>query len=242
MRSTANASQRRVRLVPGLRSAVVGAIVGCLAATAVVTGPQAAAFEPFDPEVILPIRVDAALHRTFDAVERGVAATDDHHRKSARRALKSAKLGFERSHEAVMHQVEAVPDPNAEDESTAGPDSALAALNVAQASVGMLAALFDGVRPTRMVRRINLALRTAQERRQLLLTSFAGLNPEEAGAPYVELLTDTAPQYTDEVAAVQEALADDSLTPLARDDLQAALVRSQAAEAAVLKVVGPPED
>jgi hypothetical protein len=243
---TANARHRVVILVSGLRRAVAGVVVGCLAAAAAMTGLQQAPLmtpvaEPFDPEVILPIRVDAALHRVLAAVERSVAAMDDKRRAAAKRSLGAASVDFNRSHKAVVHQVQAVPDPDAEEESTAGPDSALAALNVAQVSVGMLAGLFDRVRPKGLVRRVNAALRTAQVRRQALLTIITGMDPEEGGAPYVELLVDTAPQYTDEVAAIQEALDDDKLTPLARIGLQQALARSQSAEAVVLAAVGPPE-
>ena len=241
---TANANRGVVRLVLAVRRVLASVVVGCLAAAAVLSGPGpvlAPAAEPFDPEVVLPLRVDAALHRTLDAVERSVAAVDDKRRGDARRALRAARIDFLRSHTAVMHQVQAVPDPDAEEESTAGPDSALASLNVSQVSVGMLAGLFDRLRAPGLVTRIKVALRTAQFRRQVLLTTFTGMDPEEAGAPYVELLTDTAPQYTDEVAAIQEALADDQLTPSARAGLTAALARSQQAEALVLKIVGPPD-
>src|SRR4051812_45840518 len=133
-------------------TAVACALVGCLLLTVAVCGPQdtqsaqlAPVAEPFDPEVVLPPRVDAALHRTFAAVERSAAAVDDRRRANARRALRAAAIGFGRSHKAVLHQVQAVVDPEAEAESTAGPDSALAALNVEQASVAVLAGLFDRI-------------------------------------------------------------------------------------------------
>src|SRR3954454_13021241 len=97
--------------------------------------PLTLAADPFDPEVVLPIRVDAALHRTFSAVERAVAAVDDRDHRHAKSALRAATVGSKRAEKAVLHQVLAVSDSEAEEESTAGPDSALAALNVGQMSV-----------------------------------------------------------------------------------------------------------
>lgn len=194
--------------------------------------------DPFDPEVVLPVRVDAALHRTFSAVERAVAAVDDRQRVRARRALRAATVGFRRAEKAVLHQVLAVSDPEAEEESTAGPDSALAALNVAQMSVGQVQGLFDGVRGRTLVRAIGRALHAAQVKRAELLGVLVGLDPEGAGAAYADALADTAPAYTDEVASIQEALADDRLTAIGRRLLRAALARSQAAEAAITAAYG----
>jgi hypothetical protein len=196
------------------------------------------AAEPFDPEVVLPLRVDAALHRTFSAVERAVVAVDDRQRVHAASALSAASAGFKRSEKAVIHQVHAVTDPEAEEESTAGPDSALAALNVAQASIGQLEGLLDGIRGASLVRAIVTPLRVAQLQRAELLGVILGLDPEGAGAAYADALADTLPAYDDEVAAIQEGLADDRLTARARSALEAALLRSQAAEAALTAAYG----
>jgi hypothetical protein len=194
--------------------------------------------EPFDPEVVLPVRVDAALHRTFSAVERAVVAVDDRDRAHATNALHAATVGFKRAEKAVLHQVLAVSDPEAEEESTAGPDSALAALNVAQVSIGQLEGLFDGIRGVTLVRAIGKTLRAAQIKRAELLGVLVGLDPEGAGAAYADALADTVPAYTDEVASIQEALADDWLTATARSALQGALARSQAAEVAITAAYG----
>jgi hypothetical protein len=81
------------RAVPALARV----LAGCVFLTVAVCAPPYAqtaqllpAAEPFDPEVVLPARVDAALHRTFAAVERSVAAVDDRRRADARRALRAA--------------------------------------------------------------------------------------------------------------------------------------------------------
>ena len=222
--------------------ALAGSLIGALALT-VGTHPLEAqdltpVAEPFDPEVILPLRVDATLHRTLDAVERSVAAVDDRRNGAARRALRAATQGFDRSHLAVLRQVQVVPDEEAEEESTAGPDSALAALNVEQVSIAALSGLFDRIRAKGVVVRIRAALARAQKVRIGLVRVITGLDPEEAGAAYADALADTVPAYTDEVATVSEALRDDRLTGVARQALRAALTRSRAAEAAVVASFG----
>ena len=236
--------------IPRLMTPLVTITMSVVIALSVVSAPSgqqvgaapptrlALVAEPFDPEVVLPARVDAALHRTFAAVERGVAAVDDRQRAQARRALHAASVGFNRANKAVLHQVLAVTDPEAEEESTAGPDSALAGLNVAQVSIGELAGLFDGIHGALVVRAIRTTLRAAQVKRAELLGVLIGLDPEGAGADYADALADTLPAYTDEVASIQEALADDRLTEPARTALQAALIRSQAAEAAMTAAYG----
>jgi hypothetical protein len=229
-----------------VRRALVVALAGSLiGGFALVAGPRpvdaqglTSAAEPFDPEVILPGRVDASLHRTLDAVERSVAAVDDRRWSAARRSLAAAKAGFGRSHRAVIHQMTLVPDPEAEDESTAGPDSALAALNVEQVSVAMLVGLFDGVRRRGVVTRLRGALATAQQRRRDLIRVITGLDPEGAGADYADSLADTLPQYADEVAGVREALSDDRLIAPARAAVRAALARSMGANAAMMAAFG----
>ena len=233
-----------VRLATSVVNVTAGVLAGCLVASSVIGGqPQVADFltpvaEPFDPEVVLPSRVDANLHRTYAAVERAVVAVDDKRRSDSKRALRAAEMGFKRSHKAVLHQVLAVPDPESEEESTAGPDSALAGLNVTQVSVGMLAGLFDRLRARGVVKRIRVALIVAQQRRVVLLSTITGLDPEGAGADYADALADTVSMYTDEVAGIREALHDDKLTPLARAALNVALRRSLDAESRMLAAFG----
>jgi hypothetical protein len=233
------------RAVTGARTAVAGALVGCGVAAAglvqadVPSSPIVTVAEPFDPEVVLPSRVDASLHRTYDALERAIAAIDDRRRPPALRALRAATTGFSRSARAVLRQVRAVPPPEEEGgESTAGPDSALAALNVDQVGITSLAGLFDGVRNPALNRAIVQALVRAQNRRSAVLNVVVGLDPEGPGADYADAMTDTVPAYADEVANLTEALADDRLTPRARTALRAALQRSKAAEARVTAAYG----
>ena len=57
-------------------------------------------------------------------------------------------------------------------------------------------------------------------------------------APYADALADTVPTYTDEVAAIAEALADDHLVAASRSALRAALTRSQQAAAQMTAAFG----
>jgi hypothetical protein len=202
-----------------------------------VTGPAHAA-DPFDPEVVLPARVDASLHRTVGAVDRATAAVPDRRWSAARRSLRAARLGFMSSHLAVLRQVQATPPVGGEDESTAGPDSALAGLNVDQSSVTRLSGLFDRLHRRPLIRRIAGALAQAQRGRAQLIGVLVRLDPEGAGAPYADALADTVPYYTDEVAAIAEALADDHLVPASRRALRTVLARSTQTEAQMTAAFG----
>ena len=213
-------------------------LAGALAVSASLAAAPAQAADPFDPEVILPARVDASLHRNFDAVNRATVALDDRRWRGARRALRAARLGFPSSHLAVLRQVQAVPPAGGEEESTAGPDSALAGLNVDQYSITRLAGLFDRLNRRPMIRRIAAVLAKAQTGRAQLIGVLVALDPEAAGAPYADALADTVPNYTDEVAAITEALADDHLIPAARRVLQTVLTRSTQAEAQMTAAYG----
>jgi hypothetical protein len=134
--------------------------------------------------------------------------------------------------------VQATPLPGGEEESTAGPDSALAGLNVDQYSVARLTALFDRLHRRPLIRRIAGALAEAQTGRAELIGVLVSLDPEGAGAAYADALADTVPSYTDEVAAVTEALADDHLVPSSRRALLAVLDRSAQAEAQMIAAYG----
>ena len=196
------------------------------------------AVDPFDPEVVLPARVDVALHRTVGAVDRSTAAVDDRRWRAARLALRAARLDVERSHLAVLRQVQAPAPAEGEEESASGPDSALAGLNVDQYSIARLAALFDRLKRPGMIRRIKTALAKVQTGRADVIGVVIGLDPEEAGAPYADALADTVPTYTDEVAAITEALADDHLVPASRRALSTALARSKRAETEMTTAFG----
>jgi hypothetical protein len=197
--------------------------------------------DPIDPEVVLPSRVDAALRRTLAAMSRASAAVDDRALTPAIVALTATRLGLTRSQLAGVRQVQATPPPDSEEESTAGPDSVLAILNVDQVVITQLAGLFDRQGGRRLSVALKSTLNVALDRRAEMLTLVLALDPEEAGAPYADALIDTVPNYTDEVANLNEALRDDQLTAANRVTLQAARTKSKAAETRMLKAF-PVED
>jgi hypothetical protein len=232
-------------LAPGSMTPLVAVAMSVVIALSVGSAPSgqqvgtasrtrlAPAAASFDPEVVLPARVEAALHRSLSLLDRAVAAVDNRQWVEARRALLTASVGFISANKAVLHQVLAGTDADAQKESTAGPDSALAGLKVAQVSIGELAGLFGEIRGAAVARSIGTTLRATQVKRAELLAVLVGLGSEGDGADYADALTDTVPSYVAELASIQEALADDRLTGTARTALQAALIRSQAAEAAM---------
>jgi hypothetical protein len=197
--------------------------------------------DPIDPEVVLPSRVDAALRRTLAALGRSSAAVDDRQLAAAIAALTATRLSLTRSQQAGVRQVQATPPPDEESESTAGPDSVLAILNVDQVVITQLAGLFDRQSGQQLSAALKSTLNVGLDRRAEMLTVVLALDPEEAGAPYADALIDTVPSYTDEVANLDEALRDDHLTAANRATLQAARAKSKAAETKMLKAF-PVED
>lgn len=196
------------------------------------------AAQPLDPEVILPSRVDASLTRVLASLARANAEVDDRNPTAAAKALTATGLNVVRATQATVRQVEAAPPPNAETESTAGPDSVLATLNVDQVMITEVAGLFDRVTNATTIAALVQALSTGLDRRASLITTVLALDPEGAGAPYADSLADTVPGYTDEVANLTEALADDHLTATSRAALKDALAKSKADEARMLAAFG----
>lgn len=226
-------------------AACAGLMTGTLvvASSTPVSGPSTTdtvtlVVDPIDPEVVLPSRVDAALRRTLASIDRATAAIDDRQADAALLALKATKQNLSRSYLAVQRQVEAPVDE--ESESTAGPDSVLAGLNVGQVVITRVAGLFDRITAAKLCNALKGTLNVGLDQRATLLTLVLALKGEK-GASYADVLVDTVPNYTDEVANLQEALRDDHLTAANRATLQAALKKSKAAEAAMLKAF-PVED
>jgi hypothetical protein len=202
------------------------------------TSTVSLAAAPLDPEVILPSRVDAALHRLLDAVDRATAGVDDARLRPALRALNAATLNVKRSHLAARRQLEATPPPDDESESTAGPDSVIATLNVEQGTITEITGLFDDVTDPGTVAALTHTLNTTLNKRAILLRLVIALDPEEAGAPYADGMADTVDFYTDEVDSLSEALRDDTLTRTSSAAITNALAKSEAARAAVTKAFG----
>ena len=138
------------------------------------------AAQPLDPEVILPSRVDAALTRVRLARPR---------QRGGRRSQPDGRSEGVDGHRperrprylATTRQIDAAPPPDSESESTAGPDSALATLNVDQVVITEVAGLFDRVTNTTTIAALVQALSTGLDRRAVLLTKVLALDPEAQG-------------------------------------------------------------
>jgi hypothetical protein len=186
--------------------------------------------------VLLPSRVDASIQRTMASVDRAAALVDDRRPKQAVRALRAVKANLARSQRAALVQLALPVDE--ESESTLAPDGVLAVLTVDQGAITEVAGLFDGRKRAALVKATGAALTAGLNRRASILSAVLALDPEEAGAPYVDGLTEVVDLYTDEVANFQEALQHDRLSRAARAALKSALAKSKAAEAAVVAAVG----
>jgi hypothetical protein len=225
-------------------AATIGSTLAGGAATSATTSATITTVaEPLDPEVILPSRVDGALQRVLAATAAATDGVDAKQTTPAINALVATRLNIVRAHLAGVRQVDAPPPPEDAEESTAGPDSALAILNVEQVTITQVAGLFDKVTAAGLTTALKTTLNAALDRRATFLTKILALDPEEAGAPYADALADTVPNYADEVANLTEALAVDTLTPASRTALQAALTKSKAANTKIIAAFGEsPED
>lgn len=191
-----------------------------------------------DDEVILPGRVATAINRTVHSVDRAEAAIDDGDGLAAQIALSAAVANTRRATLAGLVQIDAVPtDPEAE--TTSGPDSVVAVLNLDQSNIIRLSGLFDNVlHRSHVVSSLNQTMAVVHNRRLQVLDKVIGLDPEGAGADYADGMADTVDAYTDEVAVLTEALKYDRLSKAARPGLQLARTRSINTQAKVVAAFG----
>jgi hypothetical protein len=203
------------------------------------TGPSAttAADAPAaDDEVVLPSRVAAAIRRTEAALANAEEHVDEAEYTKAIVSLSAVRANLARADKSARHQMKAVPaDPEAE--TTPGPDSAVAVLNLDQEAVVRVAGLFNANSGT-LVTGLASTISAAQLTRDRLLNTIIALNPEGAGADYSDGMADTVDGYTDEVANLTEALADDKLSTGGKAALQTALARSKATLAKINAAFG----
>lgn len=190
-----------------------------------------------DDEVILPARVAAAIARTENSLKRAEGAIDDDRRLLAMRSLRAVAENIRRAYRVGMRQMSAAP-ADEEAETTPGPDSVAAVLDLDQRAITRLAGLYDNLRRPRVVARLGAALNVAYNNRSRMLTAVVRLDPEGAGADYSDGMADTVDAYADEVATVTDARTHDRLTKAARAALTRAVARSRAAEATVTAAFG----
>jgi hypothetical protein len=129
----------------------------------------------------------------------------------------------------------AVVDPEAE--TTPGPDSVIAVLNMDSEVVTTVAGLFDA-NSKGVVDSATHALFRTLNARDRLLDAVIALDPEGAGADYADGMADTVDGYADEVSNISDALADDQLSPGGTRVLNAALAKVNATSAKVTAAFG----
>ena len=179
-----------------------------------------------DDEVVLPSRVASAISRTEASLAKAEEHVDEAEYTKAIASLRAVRQNLARADKAARRQMNAAPaDPEAE--TTPGPDSVVAVLNLDQEAVVRVAGLFNGQSGT-LVSALASTMSTAQLTRDRLLNSVIALDPEGAGADYSDGMADTVDGYTDEVANLSEAIADDTLSTGGASALRTALARSKA--------------
>ena len=202
-------------------------------------GPSFMAFWPVpDDDIVLPSRVAVAVGLTQDTVDQSALRVNNRRWTLANRSLQAVQANVVRAHRAGTYQMSL---PVAEEaETTPGADSAVAVLNLEQGVITNLAALFDGVAASHpwVIKNLGDALTQADTKRNQMLDTILALDPEEAGAPYGDAMTDTVDGYTDEVANITEALQNDDLAPASRTALTKALKKSTATAAKVSAAFG----
>jgi hypothetical protein len=212
-------------------------------ALAIPTASQATAYCGYgapptaNDEVVLPSRVAIAISRTERSICKAEEHADEGEYSQAVVSLRSARRNMYRADRAARRQMNIVPDPNSEDESTPGPDSVIAVLNLDSEVVTTVSGLFDG-NSQGVVDGATHALFRTLNARDRLLDAVIALDPEGAGADYSDGMADTVDGYTDEVANLTDALADDQLSPGGARVLRAARTQVTATAAKVNAAFG----
>jgi hypothetical protein len=190
-----------------------------------------------DDEVVLPSRVQIAINRTERSVCKAEEHIDEEEYPQAAASLRSVRRNMFRADRAARRQMNIVPDPNSEDETTPGPDAVIAVLGVESDVVTSVSGLFDA-NSKGVVDGATHALFRTLNARDRLLDSVIALDPEGAGADYADGMADTVDGYTDEVANITDALADDTLSAGGTNVLNRALAQVTATSAKVTAAFG----
>jgi hypothetical protein len=208
----------------------IAVVALALAGTASAADPTAA-----DDNVVLPTRVANAIQRTENSVEKAVEHVDEAEYTQALVSLRAVRMNLTRADKAARRQMNAVAAPDAE--TTPGPDSVIAVLMLDQEVATTVAGLFSSNTGT-LVTALSSAMSTAQVTRDRLLNAVIALDPEGAGADYADGMADTLDDYSDEVANIAEALADDILSTGGAAALRTALARARATQAKINNAFG----
>jgi hypothetical protein len=190
-----------------------------------------------DDDVVLPSQVANAIARAQRLLHVVGTSVDIGNTVRAVASLKALPTAVLRADKAARRQMHATADPNAEDDSTTGPDSVIAVLALDQTAITTLAGLFDAT-SGKLVDLATRALFAALNTRAKLLHAVIALPEEGAGADYADGMADTLAGYDDEVANLSEAQSDDTLSAGKKGVLTSALARSKKAQAAMAAAFG----
>ncbi len=188
-------------------------------------------------EVVLPSRVAIAIGRTERSICKAEEHVDEGEYAQAAVSLRSVRRNMYRADRAARRQMNIVPDPDAEDATTPGPDAVIAVLGVESDVVTSVSGLFDA-NSKGVVDAATHALFRTLNARDRMLDAVIALDPEGAGADYSDGMADTVDGYADEVANISDALADDQLSPGGSRVLQTALTQVTATSAKVTAAFG----
>jgi hypothetical protein len=200
------------------------------------TGARSAQAAPPDDAPVLPSRVAAPIRRAQRALDNAEQHIDEGEYKQSAVSLRAVRSNMYRADRAARRQLAAPPaDPEAE--TTAGPDSVMAVLDLQHNITVAVAGLFD-TNSKGVVDALSLATFRTLNARDKLLDTVIALDPEGDGAPFADTMPDTLDAYTDEVANLTEALDNDSLSTGGRRVVRAAKTQVENTQAKVNAAYG----
>ena len=183
-------------------------------------GPQGARFDRRD----VPSRVASRLKRASRALDRAEERVDDGETAGAISSLSAVRKNLASAQKSGNRRI----GSNADN----GPAAAWALTSAQHKIVDATAALFDGVTEAGLVSAIEETLDAALNGRDATVDAIGAL-PASDQARYEGVLERIDAAVDDEVEAIDEALADDTLTPEATAALNDAKTQAQATQTEV---------
>jgi hypothetical protein len=174
------------------------------------------------PTGSVPSRVESRLARADRSLQRAEDAIDDGDNAKGVTALKSVQRNLSAAERAAKRYATG----------TNGPAAFAAVEDATHSAVGDLVDLFDGVTDSDTVNQIGATLKSALDGRDDLVAALGALSADQK-AGYGSVAGSISSDVADEIAGVQDALANDALKdPEAKDALNAALTQLQASASA----------
>jgi hypothetical protein len=170
----------------------------------------------------VPSRVSSRLRRADRALGRAEDAVDDGDSAKATSALSAVRKNLASATKSANKRVG----------SDSGPAAAWAVTSFDHRAIDSTVSLFDGVTDTALVGAIEQTLDAALSGRDSTVDAIAAL-PAADQEDYYYVLEKIDGNIDDEVEAIDEALADDTLTPEAQAALNDAKTQAQATQAKV---------